>query len=101
MKKVFISCPMRGLTDEEIKARMLGLKRKLADNMPVTLTFLDSFFGDYDGNAVQFLGKSIELLGRADIALFATGYEEARGCVIEHAVAEAYGISIIYEEDLV
>lgn len=30
---------------------------------------------------------------------FCKGWESARGCKLEHAVAEAYGVKIIYEED--
>ncbi len=32
-------------------------------------------------------------------AYFCKGWESARGCRIEHATAQAYGLDIIYEED--
>ena len=42
-----------------------------------------------------FLGESLKLLATADIAYFATGWEGARGCKIEHTCAEEYGVRII------
>jgi hypothetical protein len=50
---------------------------------------------------VPFLGKSLELLSTADIAYFAKGWENARGCRIENTCAIEYGIAVIedYTED--
>ena len=36
----------------------------------------------------------------ADCAYFMKGWNEARGCIIEHEVCERYGIPIIYEKSL-
>ena len=43
-------------------------------------------------HALEYLGESLKLLARADIAYFAPGWNEARGCKIEHVCAEEYGI---------
>ena len=42
-----------------------------------------------------FLGKSLELLAGADIAYFAEGWQDARGCRIEHTCAAEYNIDRI------
>ena len=95
--KVFISQPMRGKTDAEIKHErelaILSVIREYGSDVEV----LDSFFEDYNGNAVEYLGKSIALLGQADAALFLSGWKDARGCRIEHSVCEEYGIKIIFD----
>lgn len=95
--KVFISQPMRDKTDAEIKHErelaILSVVREYGSDVEV----LDSFFEDYDGNAVHFLGRSIALLGDADAALFLPGWKDARGCRIEHAVCEEYGIKIAFD----
>ena len=98
MKKLFISQPMRGLTDEEIlKAREeIRLKAEKTIGEPVEL--LESFFEGFDpsGNIpVAYLGKSISLLAEADVVYFGEGWKEARGCKIEHEVAKEYGIDRI------
>lgn len=98
MKKLFISQPMRGLTDGEIlKTREeIRIKAEKAIGEPVEL--IESFFEDFKpiGNApVAYLGKSISLLATADVVYFGEGWKEARGCKIEHEVAVQYGIDRI------
>lgn len=93
--KVFISQPMRGLSDEEIKAT----REKIISGLEGDVEIIDSFFEDAPAQAMPlwYLGESIKLLGTADIAIFAKGWKDARGCRIEHACAEEYGIKTIEE----
>lgn len=58
---------------------------------------IDSFFQSAPAEAkpLWFLGKSLELLSTADVAFFAKGWEDARGCRIEHECAIEYGIDTI------
>lgn len=100
MKKLFISQPMNGKTDEEIlKEREHAIKAAqecVSDNVEV----IDSFFksAPADVKPLWFLGKSLELLSTADIAYFANGWQNARGCKIEYECAKEYGIYTIEEE---
>ena len=103
MKKLFISQPMGGLTEEEIlKAREeIRARAEHAIGEPVEL--IDSFIKDYPKEIINksiplwCLGKSIQLLSQADIAYFGDNWRNARGCKIEHEVARTYGIKIIEE----
>lgn len=45
-----------------------------------------------------FLAKSLENMSLCHAAYFCRGWENARGCRIEHDAAKAYGLEIIYEE---
>lgn len=97
MKKLFISQPMRGKTDAEILAErekaVISAEIQLGEKVEV----IDSFFQDAPAEAkpLWFLGKSLELLSTADVAYFAKGWEEARGCRIENTCAIEYGIMVI------
>ena len=95
MKRLFLSQPMRGKSDKEIRAEREKATQEASRAVDDTVVIIDSFFDNYDGNAVQFLGKSIEKLGEADIAYFVPGWREARGCVIENQVCKAYDIPVI------
>lgn len=97
MKKLFISQPMRGKTDEEIKAERAKAVEAASELMGETVEVIDSFFekAPADAKPLWFLGKSLELLADADVAYFALGWEDARGCIIEHDCAIAYGIKSI------
>ena len=98
MTKVFISQPMRGKTDEEIlKARdeaFAFIKRVIKD-----AELIDTFL---NGNVeekhlgLKALGKSIQMLDDADGVWFLEGWQDARGCRIEHDCAIAYGIPTYY-----
>ena len=98
MKKVFISQPMRGLTDEEIMQQREILKNKIADILEEEVLILPSFFKEFEpkGNIpVAYLGKSISLMAEADVVYFGGDWKRARGCKIEYEVAKEYGIDII------
>ena len=97
MKKLFISQPMRGKTDEEILAvraqAIQSAERVLGEEVEV----IDSFIKGAPAAArpLWFLGESMKLLSVADVAYFSEGWEEARGCRIEHECAVEYGITTI------
>lgn len=105
MKRLFISQPMRGLTDVEIfreRNRLLHLAEELVGER---LQLINSWVNHYHNIEqfnipVYYLGQSIIKLSEANIVIFGEGWSEARGCNIEHKIALAYGISIIDEEEL-
>lgn len=99
--KLFISQPMNGLSDEQIlKAREKAIDKVHSLFPDRDVKVLPSFFEDYNptqGNiGLKFLGKSLEMLGDADVAFFCEGWEKARGCRMEHKACEEYGVEIIY-----
>lgn len=97
MTKVFISQPMKGRTDQEIIEERAELFAHAKETYP-DAELIDSYFGDYKpstGNvALKYLAKSLELLADADVAYFAKGWENARGCRIENQCAIDYGIDV-------
>ena len=97
MKKLFISQPMRGKSDEQIKQEREEAIKKASEILNEEISVIDSFFekAPVGAKPLWFLGKSLELLADADCAYFALGWEEARGCKIEHEAAKEYGITII------
>ena len=97
MKKLFISQPMRGKSDEDILKEREQAIAKAQETVGEPVEVIDSFFrgAPADARPLWFLGKSLELLSTADIAYFADGWQDARGCRIEHECAVEYGIDPI------
>lgn len=95
--KVFISQPMRGKSDEEILLERNQMINKVEESATEKPEIVDSFFqgAPAEASPLWFLGKSLQLLATADVAVFAKGWEDARGCRIEHECCEQYGIKII------
>lgn len=58
MKKVFISQPMRGLTDEEILEKRSEIKKDIETKINEEIEFIDSFLQDYPGEYYTFEYKS-------------------------------------------
>lgn len=100
MKKLFISQPMRGKTDEEIKTERAEIIKHVTERFG-EVEVIDSFIEENaPGNAnsgLWYLGKSLESLSTADCAYFAEGWQNYRGCKIEHESAVQYGIDIVGE----
>lgn len=96
MKKVFISQPMRGKTEIEILTERKRIIEEIR-NMIGDHEVLDTYFDDFGPGAkpLQFLAKSLWMLADADCAYFASGWQDARGCRIEHDCAIAYGIEVL------
>ena len=96
--KLFISQPMREKTDDEIKSEMAEIIKRVTDQFG-EVEVIDSFFENapHDARPLWFLGKSLELLSTADCAYFAEGWNDYRGCRIEHECAVQYGINIVGE----
>lgn len=101
MKKLFISQPMRGKTDEEIIAVREKAIKSAEELIGEPVEVIDSFFqsAPVDAKPLWFLGKSLELLSTADVAYFAEGWDEARGCRIEHECAKEYNVDRIEETE--
>ena len=102
-KKVMISQPMSGLSLAEIEKTRNGVLSWIQKN---GYEFINSYFPDYNNTdndeithkAVDYLGRALQVLSKADILYMCKGWESARGCVVEHKVAELYDIEIVYEE---
>lgn len=100
MKKLFISQPMRGKTDEEILAVREKAIKSAERELGEPVEMIDTFFQGAPAHSTPlwYLGKSIQLLGGADVAYFAKDWEKFRGCRLEHQCAVEYGIDIVIED---
>ena len=96
-RKVFISQPMRGKANDEILAEREAIIATAKSVYGENVDILDSFFKDapVDARPLWFLGKSLEMLSTADIAVFSNGWQSARGCRIEHTCALEYGVEVL------
>lgn len=106
--KAMLSQPMGGKTDEEIKTtRDRAIKALSAQGYGIVNTlFTDEWYSQErmeERGVVQiplcFLAKSLENMSLCHVAYFCKGWEQTRGCRIEHEAAKEYGLKIIYEEE--
>lgn len=101
MKKLFISQPMRGKTDEEILAVRERAIESAERNIGEKVEVIDSFFQnvpEVESKPLWCLGKSLMLMAEADVVYFAKDWENYRGCRIENECAVEYGIELVIED---
>ena len=97
MKKLFISCPMKGRSEAQIRATMTQLHKIAEAVFGEELEVLDTYIQDTplstNNEVLWHLGESIKKLSEADCFVGVYDYEkEFNGCYIENQTAKAFGI---------
>lgn len=97
MKKLFISVPMKGRTEAQIRATMEQMHHIAEAVFGEELEVIQTYISDdppADANqAVWYLGESIKKMAEADYFIGIYDEEKAyRGCAIENQAAKTYGI---------
>lgn len=96
MKKLFVSVPMKGRTEEEIKASIQKMKKIAEIYEGEELELIDSYIEDNPPKdikeAVWYLGESLKKLAQADVFMGICESYDWSGCQIEVETAGKYGI---------
>lgn len=97
MEKLFISCPMRGRTEEQIRNSMNQMHKIAEAIFDEKFEVIDTLIADNapacNRKQLWYLGKSIEMLSQADA--FIGVYDDQKGfdgCIVENYTAKLYGI---------
>ena len=98
MKKIMVSNGLRGKENVE---QYIEKCRKAVDKYYTEkgekFERINTFFANFNGNRLQFLGKSIsEGLALADEIVFMDDWETYDGCRCEHFIAVQYGVKCVY-----
>lgn len=98
--ELFISQPMNGKSDKEIQEVRDTAIAEVKDMFGEDIIVIDSIIkhAPKGANALWYLGNSILLMSKADVVYFAKGWREARGCVVENTIANAYGLCCVQKE---
>ena len=98
MKKLFVSVPMKGRTEEEIKASIQKMKKIAEIYEGEELELIDSYIEDNppkdSKEAVWYLGESLKKLAQADVFIGIYESYDWNGCYIERETADKYGIKV-------
>ena len=99
--KAMISQPMKGKTEEQIRKE----RKKIVDELEgYGWEVVDTIFAEEAPKncdvALYYLSKSIEAIGKVDAVMFMNGWQNARGCKIEHEICQQYGKPTMYEYEI-
>lgn len=96
MKKLFVSVPMKGRTEEEIKASIYKMKKIAELYEGEELELIDSYIDDNppknNNEAIWYLGESLKKLAQANVFMGICESYDWNSCEIERNTAERYGI---------
>lgn len=96
MKKLYISCPMKGRTEEDIRKSMEKMHRIAEiifdEPLEVIQTYVEDLPPEEAREAVWYLGWCIQLLSEADYFIGVSGSYAYNGCEIEKEIARRYDI---------
>lgn len=96
--RVFISLPMHGKTMDDIHQEIekaCSAVSRIFPNQEITVIHNADCIAPVDAGRLFFLGSAIQRLDGVDAVYFCPGWEDAKGCQIEHHVCELYGIQRI------
>lgn len=94
--KVMISQPMRGKTEEQIRAEREQVIKQLELEGHEVIDSIQDI--SENKNPIYYLAKSIETMSEVDAVVFMPGWNLTRGCAIEHQVAQLYGKYVKFVE---
>lgn len=93
MKKVYVIQPMKGLSDDEIKAERKKAKAYAEVYLGEEVELIESFFEGESGTPVGMLGRGISMMGDADlVVIMPYEWDKNRGCLCEERVVDVYGL---------
>lgn len=100
-KKLFISCPMNGRTDENIKNSMEKMHKLAEIIFGEELEVIDSFIEENPPVGCKnipmwYLSKAIEKMVDADYFIGVRYWDAFKGCAAEVDIARNYGIQSTY-----
>lgn len=95
-----LSFPMNGRTDEEIENTKKEMVEWLFDKYDDDCIVIDSIIKDHEEKSpLECFSESIYHMSTADTLCMGKGWNDARGCFLENAIALAYGLEVIYYDD--
>lgn len=96
-----ISQSMNGISDNEVRIKQDKVSEHLhlLGHEVVDVFVTEDPDTDVKNPGLYYLGDSLIGMSYCDAVFFCKGWEEARGCRIEHEAALAYGLQIMYEKE--
>lgn len=96
MKKLFVSVPMKGRTEENIKKSIAKMKKIAESYEGEELELIDTWIPDEapecKNRGLWYLGESIKRMADADVFIGIDYLSDYSGCNAVNDVAKEYGI---------
>ena len=98
--KIYISLPISGRDIEEVEARCVFATGVIEKKGHTAVSPLE-VSPDTDAPYSTHMGNDIAALLECNAVLFLDGWQESKGCQLEHRAAELYGKIVYYTKEVV
>ncbi len=100
MKKLFISQPFSGRTEEEVFEERAEILSKIEEIYKEEFSVIDQYHQTAPKGAGRFyyLSQDVLMMDKADLIAFSPNWKSAKGCRVEHELATEYGLNMIEVE---
>ncbi|MBQ2635376.1 MAG: DUF4406 domain-containing protein [Methanobrevibacter sp.] len=100
--KIMISRPMKGKTKEDIDKDTNEMANLLFDyygddNIEIMASIVENHIKKSE---LECLSESIFFMSQSDILAMGFGWENSRGCKLEHEIAKAYNLPVVYLDNI-
>ena len=95
--KIMLSSPMNGKTKTEIDNERSEMANLLFDYYDDNCEIMSTVIENHnEKSALECFSESILFMSMADVLAMGFGWENARGCSLEHDIALAYDVPVVY-----
>lgn len=95
--KIMLSSPMKDKTDKEISDERNEMANLLFDYYDDNCEIMSTVIENHnEKSALECFSESILFMSMADVLAMSYGWENARGCNLEHDIALAYDVPVVY-----
>lgn len=91
---------MKGKTEEQIDEEMADMMDLVWDIYPNACIRASIIENHEEKTELECFSESIFHMSQSDILAMGFGWKNARGCKLEHEIAKAYNMPIIYLDDI-
>lgn len=96
---IMISLPMQGKTEEQIDEEMADMMDLVWNIYPNACIRASVIENPEEKTELECFSESIFHMSQSDMLAMGHGWENARGCKLEHEIARAYNMPIVYLDD--
>lgn len=94
--RVYCAVPMWGRTTSEIETDLETAVSLYSSHTGKSCELVNYSRERLGASPLEAFGESVKIMAKADVVLMLDGWEESRGCRLEHEVAVRYGVPIVY-----
>lgn len=94
--RVYCAVPMWGRAESAIASELESAVSLYSSHTGKSCELVNYSRAHTALSPLEAFGESVKSMAKADVVLMLDGWEEARGCRLEHEIAMGFGVPVVY-----